>query len=89
MKFSRITVSAEQMTGVPCIRRLRIPVATVVGMISDGLSTAEILNFYPDLEPEDIHESFKYAAEACILDIPRQHAACESLYSARIHTWGS
>ncbi len=49
MKFSRITVRSDQMDGQPCIRSLRIPVATVVGMIADGMPTAEILAAYPDL----------------------------------------
>jgi uncharacterized protein (DUF433 family) len=52
------------MGGVPCIRGLRIPVATVVGMIADGMKEKDILKFYPDLEIEDIRESLKYAAEA-------------------------
>ena len=52
------------MDGVPCIRGLRIPVATVVGMVSEGMSNEEILKAYPDLEPEDIREALKYAAEA-------------------------
>jgi uncharacterized protein (DUF433 family) len=52
------------MGGVPCIRQLRIPVATVVGMIADGMTEEEILKAYPDLEPEDIHEALRYAAEA-------------------------
>jgi uncharacterized protein (DUF433 family) len=64
MKFTRITVDPEQMGGVPCIRRLRIPVATVVGMIADGMSATEILNAYPDLQPDDIPEALRYAAEA-------------------------
>lgn len=64
MKFSRITVNPKQMDGVPCIRGLRIPVATVVGMVSEGMSNEEILKAYPDLEPEDIREALKYAAEA-------------------------
>jgi uncharacterized protein (DUF433 family) len=51
------------MGGMPCIRGLRIPVATIVGMIADGMSEAEILNAYPDLEGEDIHEALQYAAE--------------------------
>ncbi len=61
MKFSRITVNPKQMDGVPCIRGLRIPVATVVGMLSEGMSNEEILKAYPDLEPEDIREALKYA----------------------------
>jgi len=52
------------MGGVPCIRGLRIPVATVVGMIADGMQEAEILEAYPDLVPEDIHEALQFAAEA-------------------------
>ena len=50
MKFRRITVDPRQMGGVPCIRSLRIPVATVVGMVADGMADAEILAAYPDLQ---------------------------------------
>jgi len=64
MQFTRITVDPNQMGGVPCIRRLRIPVATVVGMISDGMSEKEIIQAYPDLKAEDIREALRYAAEA-------------------------
>jgi uncharacterized protein (DUF433 family) len=64
MAFQRITVKAEQMGGVPCLRGLRIPVATVVGMVADGMSVEEILKAYPDLEREDISEALRYAAEA-------------------------
>jgi len=64
MKFTRITVNPKQMGGVPCIRGLRIPVATIVGMIADGMAEAEILKAYPDLEPDDIPEALRYAAEA-------------------------
>jgi uncharacterized protein (DUF433 family) len=64
MKFERITVNAEQMGGVACIRGLRIPVATIVGMVAEGMSEAEILRAYPDLKKEDIREALRYAAEA-------------------------
>jgi uncharacterized protein (DUF433 family) len=64
VKFTRITVDPAQMGGVPCIRGLRIPVATVVGMIADGMTEAEILKAYPDLTSADIHEALQYAAEA-------------------------
>jgi uncharacterized protein (DUF433 family) len=64
MKFKRITVDPMQMGGVPCIRRLRIPVVTVVGMVAEGMTEAEILAAYPDLEREDIYEALRYAAEA-------------------------
>jgi uncharacterized protein (DUF433 family) len=64
MKLTRITVDPGQMGGVPCLRGLRIPVATVVGMVADGMTQAEILRAYPDLEPDDIREALNYAAEA-------------------------
>ncbi len=64
MTFQRITVNPRQMDGVPCVRGLRIPVATVVGMVADGMSEEEILKTYPDLEREDIREALRYAAEA-------------------------
>jgi len=64
MPFTRITVRPDQMDGVPCIRGLRIPVATVVGMIADGMSQEEVLAAYPDLEAEDVREALQYAAEA-------------------------
>jgi uncharacterized protein (DUF433 family) len=41
------------MGGVPCIRGLRIPVVTVVGMLAEGMTHEEILRAYPDLERED------------------------------------
>jgi len=64
MTFTRITVRADQMGGVPCIRGLRIPVATVVGMVADAMTDAEIVAAYPDLEAEDVHEALRFAAEA-------------------------
>jgi uncharacterized protein (DUF433 family) len=64
MKFRRITVDPKQMDGVPCIRGLRIPVATVVGMVADRMTEEDILKAYPDLEREDIHEALQFAAEA-------------------------
>ena len=62
--FARITVDHNQMDGLQCIRNLRIPVATVVGMVSEGMSEDEILKAYPDLEREDIREALRFAAEA-------------------------
>jgi uncharacterized protein (DUF433 family) len=64
MTFPRITTRPDQLGGVPCVRGLRIPVATVVEMVADGLTVEEILQLYPDLEREDIPEALRYAAEA-------------------------
>lgn len=60
--FDRITAGVDKMGGVACIRGLRIPVATVVGMIADGMTSREILEAYPDLQQEDITQALRYAA---------------------------
>jgi uncharacterized protein (DUF433 family) len=64
MRFERITTNPAQMGGMPCIRGLRIPVATVVAMVADGMTPDEILNELPDLQREDIADALHYAAEA-------------------------
>jgi uncharacterized protein (DUF433 family) len=64
MRFTRITVDPRQMGGVLCIRGLRMPVATVVGMVAEGMSVDDILREHPTLEAEDIREALRYAAEA-------------------------
>jgi len=64
MKTVRVTIDPEQMGGMPCIRGLRIPVATVVGMFAEGMTDQDILHAFPDLEREDIRAALHYAAEA-------------------------
>jgi uncharacterized protein (DUF433 family) len=60
--FQRITVDPAQMVGVPCVRHLRIPVATVLRLLAGGLSEHDILADYPDLQTEDIRECLRFAA---------------------------
>jgi uncharacterized protein (DUF433 family) len=72
--FERITVNPNQMGGVPCIRGLRIPVATVLRMLAGGMSEPEILTDYPDLQLEDIRECLRFAAASAMereLAMPR------------------
>jgi uncharacterized protein (DUF433 family) len=64
MRFTRITVDSQQMGGVPCIRGLRMPVVTVVGMVAAGMTIDEILKEHPTLEAEDVAEALQYATEA-------------------------
>lgn len=70
MKWTRITVNPKQMAGVPCIRGLRIPVATVVGMVADGMTREEILKAYPDLEADDVREALEYAKAVRDRELP-------------------
>jgi uncharacterized protein (DUF433 family) len=61
--FPRITIDPKKMSGLPCIRGLRIPVAAIVEMIEQGVQPAEILAQHPDLEADDIPEALRFAAE--------------------------
>lgn len=64
MTFTRITVDTERMGGLPCVRDLRVPVASVVAMVADGMTADEILGEHPDLEAEDLGQCLRYAALA-------------------------
>ena len=64
------------MAGQPCICGLRIPVATVVAMVADGMSAAEILADLPGLEAEDVAQALRYAAAAVReRELPLRHPA--------------
>jgi uncharacterized protein (DUF433 family) len=60
--FERITFNPQIMGGRACLRGMRITVSLVLSLIANGLTTMEILDEYPDLEPEDIKASLLYAA---------------------------
>ena len=60
--FDRITFDRHIMAGQACIRGMRIPVSLVVNLVARGKRIGEILEEYPDLEPEDIQQSLEYAA---------------------------
>ena len=61
-KFQRITLDPEKCFGKPCIRGLRMPVASVLSYLSSGMTIDEILNEWPELEREDIYEALGYAS---------------------------
>jgi uncharacterized protein (DUF433 family) len=76
MVFPRITTDPNVMAGMPCVRGLRIPVATVVAMVADGMTSQEIVTELPDLELDDVAESLRYAAEALReRELPLRHPA--------------
>ena len=64
MAYTRITVNPNQMNDEPCIRNTRIPVATIISMLAQEFTIETILEYYPDLEKEDITEALRFAAEA-------------------------
>jgi uncharacterized protein (DUF433 family) len=74
--FDRITVNPNQMGGVPCVRGLRIPVATVLRMLAGGMTEQEILAEYPDLQTDDIRECLRFAAVSAMeRDLPLSRTA--------------
>ena len=64
MAFERITINPKQMGGMPCIRGLRIPVATILGQLAAGRSHEEILGDFPELKDADIFAALEFAAAA-------------------------
>ncbi|HEX6746824.1 MAG TPA: DUF433 domain-containing protein [Longimicrobium sp.] len=58
----RITIDPHICHGKPTVRGLRYPVETILELLSSGMTHAEILDDYPDLEPDDILAVLEYAA---------------------------
>ena len=59
--LKRITVNPAVMTGLPCIRGMRIPATTVLGLLASGATEQEVLADYPDLESDDLKACLAYA----------------------------
>ena len=73
--MDRITIDPKVMGGVPCLRGLRIPVATVVNMIAGGMSAQQVVDELPPLELADVSAALRYAADAVAdREIPLQPA---------------
>lgn len=60
--FDRITFDPQILGGRACIRGMRIPVSVIVEQVAHAAPVEEILEGYPDLEPEDIRHALEYAA---------------------------
>lgn len=61
-KFKRITIDPDKCFGKPCIRDLRMPVASILSYLSSGMTVDDILKEWPELEKEDIYEALGYAS---------------------------
>ena len=64
MTTMRISVDHRIMGGVPCISGTRMPVATIVGLVAQGVTNAEIVADHPELSEDDIRAALEFAAEA-------------------------
>ncbi len=62
--FDRIAVDHRIMGGVPCIAGTRIPVATVVSMVAEGMTVDRIVGDFPQVDAEGVRQALLFAAEA-------------------------
>lgn len=60
--MKRVTVQSDIMTGKPVIRGLRITVEQLLKALAAGVTPAELIEEYPELEPDDIKAALGYAA---------------------------
>jgi uncharacterized protein (DUF433 family) len=60
--FNRITFDPHVMGGRACIRGMRVTVSLIVNLVANGMTTEEIIQAYPYLEPDDIYQALQYAA---------------------------
>ena len=60
--FDRVTFNPKILAGRACLRGMRITVAQVVNMVANGMTAKDILEEYPDLQPEDIQQALQYAS---------------------------
>jgi len=61
-EFDRITADPAILAGKACIRGMRIPVSLIVNLVTNCMTVAEIIDDYPDVEPEDIRQALQYAS---------------------------
>ncbi len=61
--LKRISMDPNVCFGKPCVRGTRIWVPPIVDNLAEGVSEAELLEAYPQLQPEDIRAALAFAAE--------------------------
>ena len=59
----RITIDPRVRSGKACIKGTRIAVVDVLDYLGGGMTTAEIIDDFPDLTAEDIQACLTFAAE--------------------------
>lgn len=55
------SITWDSPTAFPCVRGMRIRVVDILDWLASGMSREEILEDYPELEPEDIDASLRFA----------------------------
>jgi uncharacterized protein (DUF433 family) len=65
MRYKRVVADHRVMGGVPCIVDTRIPVATLVSMIAEGFTAAEIVRDFPQLSLDDVRQALKFEPRNC------------------------
>ena len=67
--MSRIVVNPEILGGKPIIDGTRLSVEHVLGLLASGMSHAEIIEAYPELNEENIQLVLTYASRALRTDL--------------------
>ncbi|MBK6505078.1 MAG: DUF433 domain-containing protein [Ignavibacteria bacterium] len=60
--LKRITTDPAVLSGKPVIRGMRITVEQILIALASNVSTADLMNDYPELEPQDLKAVLLYAA---------------------------
>jgi uncharacterized protein (DUF433 family) len=63
-RLDRITIDPNVCLGQPTVRRTRITVSVILKMLASGSTPEDILDAYPELEPDDVRQAIRYAAWA-------------------------
>ena len=64
--FDRVTFDPNVMGGKACIRGMRVTVSLIVNLVANGMTTEEIIEAYPYLEPEDIQQALSYVTQRSV-----------------------
>ena len=59
--LARITARSDVFGGKPIIRDMRISVELILSLLAQGVAQEDILDDYPDLEPDDVRACIAYA----------------------------
>jgi uncharacterized protein (DUF433 family) len=63
IEHPRISLAPEVLTGKPVVRGTRLSVEFVIGLMVDGWSESDILEYYPDVTHDDIIACLAYARD--------------------------
>jgi uncharacterized protein (DUF433 family) len=67
--YDRIAADPSILGGKPCVRGTRISVEFILELIASGATSGQIVHKYPGLQPEDIEQAIRFAADSLRNDV--------------------